>query len=112
MKISEIPYKKVREAAERNREIDDDALNRAFSWKHSPEGVPFWAAVDDGEWDEARKLRPDLFDESNDDLIERFMLAALPVLIPKYDSAATVANATYNIAKACVERLKRGENNV
>lgn len=108
MKISEIPYPKVREAAERNRENDDESLDCAFTWKDTLEDWDFWNAIDDGEWDKARKLQPELFDESSDDLMERFMLAALPVLIPKYDSPVTVANAAYNIAKACVERLKHG----
>lgn len=63
MNISEIPYPKVKAAAEKNQEFITDKLYAAFSFYHSPEGYAFWACVDNGWWQDAKEICPHLFEE-------------------------------------------------
>ena len=70
MLISEIPFKRVRGAAEKNvRDLppynpwvkDRSHLEWAFDWSKTPEGEDFWCLVDDKEWESAAILMPNLF---------------------------------------------------
>jgi len=68
MKILEIPFELVQilaEARKRNHsnrnKKDSDDLETDFIWTNTPEGYLFWRAVDQANWDQARKICPDLF---------------------------------------------------
>lgn len=62
MKISELPQD-LRELAESNcismKPVMEDLKHTvagAFNWQASPESCDFWVLVNDGRFDEARKL--------------------------------------------------------
>lgn len=63
MKISEIPYPKVKAAAEKNQQFPGDHLAGAFAWIKSPEGYSFWKPVNNGWWAKAKEICPHLFEE-------------------------------------------------
>lgn len=64
-------YPKVAAAWDRNVENEEDkeyfnnpnVLNCAFRWYDSPEKEDFWCYVNEGNFKEAKQLRPDLFIE-------------------------------------------------
>lgn len=69
MLISEIPFKKVRELAERLSNITADQeieIVDAFSWLDAPGGREFWVAVSYAQWEQAKAIWPQLFDEQEE----------------------------------------------
>ena len=64
MLIKDIPYLKVKQAAIDNCDDDsgiEDHLSEAFVWEDTAEQNTFWMDVDESQWDQAKKLRPELF---------------------------------------------------
>ena len=66
MKISELPTPRLRARAigianQYNSEYEDFELSKAFVWDDTTEKHPFWNFCDDGIWDKAKELQPDLF---------------------------------------------------
>lgn len=70
MLISEIPFKKVRELAERlnNKGADPKGVRivHAFCWSAAPGGDWFWSAVNHAQWEQAKAILPQLFDEQEE----------------------------------------------
>lgn len=67
MLISEIPFKKVRELAERLNDTGEPSnevpVGAAFDWMDAPLGIDFWFAVSNAQWEQAKAIWPQLFDE-------------------------------------------------
>lgn len=67
MLIEKLPTPALRSEAlhYRGSKITDgthsEYLSAAFSWGKTVQGCAFWAACDNGDWETARKLQPDLF---------------------------------------------------
>jgi hypothetical protein len=66
MHISDLPTPRLRARAmeianQYNSEYEDFELSEAFVWDSTTEKYNFWDFCDDGIWDKAKKLQPDLF---------------------------------------------------
>lgn len=60
-KLRALGLHKIADAAERNWvNKTESTLFSGFIWRDSEEGFDFWCAVDDGNFDKALKLRPEL----------------------------------------------------
>jgi len=66
VKIKDIPYPKVKQAAIENCGDENYLLHAAFIWHQSKEGLKFWFAIDEQDYEKAEKLCPDLFEENKD----------------------------------------------
>lgn len=66
MKISELPTPRLRARAMEiaklyNDEYEDFEIHEAFVWSDTEEKHAFWSFCEDGNWDKAKELQPDLF---------------------------------------------------
>ncbi len=67
MRISELPTPRLRaraiELASKywQRPIEDHDVDDSFIWEDTPEEHYFWAVCNNGDWDKAKELQPDLF---------------------------------------------------
>ena len=66
MKISELPTPRLRARAMEiaklyNDEYEDFEIHEAFVWSDTEEKHAFWSFCEDGNWNKAKELQPDLF---------------------------------------------------
>ena len=66
MRISELPTPRLRARAMEiaklyNDEYEDFEIHEAFVWSDTEEKHAFWSFCEDGNWNKAKELQPDLF---------------------------------------------------
>lgn len=83
MLIKDIKFRRIRKLARKNVDVsyfwykngDNIALlENAFDWRKSPEKHDFWKFINDGNYEEAFKLRPDLFRATKKEIKEAYKM--------------------------------------
>lgn len=93
MLIKDIPYRKVRESAILNYELEygegtcnEESGVSGFDWQVTYEGFNFWDAIDDENYEAARKLHPKLFKKDYSEYSKEELLTLLKEIQEELDS--------------------------